>query len=420
VETRALVHMLTEARDRTLDLLLDLDEEQWTGPRLAIVNPPRWELGHVGWFHEYWGLRCLHGEEGLRADADDLWDSIAIPHDARWDLPLPDRAATLAYVQEVLERAVGHLEARAPTPGETFLVRYAVHHEHMHSEAFTYTRQTLSYPAPPMRVGRHDPGAGGDLPGDVEIPGGRYRLGAERGTGFVFDNERWAHEVDLPAFRIARAPVTNAAFAAFVEAGGYDERAHWDAEGWRWRLSVGARHPVYWRPAGRGFERRHFDRWVPLEPHHPVVHVCAHEAEAWCRWANRRLPTEAEWERAACGLEKRTWPWGEAPPTPERAALGWRHGGLVDVGSLPAGETPEGCRHLVGQVWEWTADAFRPYPAFRPDVYREYSRPQFGTTRVLRGGCWATQPSLLRGTWRNFYAPSRRDVWAGFRTCAPD
>jgi iron(II)-dependent oxidoreductase len=233
----------------------------------------------------------------------------------------------------------------------------------------------------------------------------------------------------LQPFALARAPVTQAEFAAFVEGGGYRRREFWDEEGWRWREGAAAEGPVYWQrqPSGTWL-RRAFDRWVPLEPHRPVLHVNWYEADAYCRWAGRRLPAEAEWEAAAAaepgadsGLSarKRHFPWGDGPPGAGRANLDGYRLGCVDVGALPAGDSAVGCRQLIGNVWEWTASDFLPYPGFVADPYREYSQPWFGTHKVLRGGCWATRGRLLRNTWRNFYRPGRRDVWAGFRTCAP-
>ncbi len=157
---------------------------------------------------------------------------------------------------------------------------------------------------------------------------------------------------------------------------------------------------------------------MPLEPHRPIVHVSAFEAEAYCRWLGRRLPTEAEWELAASGLEKRRFPWGDAPPDASLANVDWRHGGCIDVGALPASDGPYGCRQMIGNVWEWTSTVFGPYPGFVADPYKEYSEPWFGDHRVLRGGAWTTMGRLLRSTWRNFYKPDRRDVWGGFRPAA--
>jgi iron(II)-dependent oxidoreductase len=222
--------------------------------------------------------------------------------------------------------------------------------------------------------------------------------------------------------------VSQEQFAAFVEDGGYRRPELWSLAGEQWRQRAGVEGPLYWRRDGQGWARRDFDRWLPLEPHRPVVHVNAHEAEAWCAWAGRRLPSEAEWEAVAAGAAaaRRRFPWGEEPPGPERANLDGLRLGCVEVGALAAGDSPDGCRQLLGNVWEWTATDFGPYPGFVPDSYREYSQPWFGENqfgenhRVLRGGAWTTRARMLRNTWRNFYTPDRRDVWAGFRTCSRD
>lgn len=413
---------LQNARSRTLELALDLDDDRWLGPRLPIVNPLRWELGHVAWFQEWWTLRHARGHAPLLASGDALFDSSRVPHATRWDLPLPDRRATLAFMEATLARS---LEALGDAK-TTYFHELALFHEDMHGEAFTYTRQTLAYPAPRLSSGvwplAPDTGLRGPLSGDVEVEGGTYSLGATEGDAtFVFDNEKWAHQVEVPSFRIARAPVTNEEFAAFVAARGYDRRELWSDEGWRWRSESGALRPVYWQPRGGAFDVRRYDRVVPLAPHQPVIHVCWFEADAYCRWANRRLPTEAEWELAASTRDKRRFPWGDEAPSPDRAIanLDGAAGGPVDVAAFPEGDSAYGCRQMIGNVWEWTSTDFAPYPGFVTDPYAEYSAPWFASPhKVLRGGCWATRARLLRNTWRNFYPPHRRDVLAGFRTCA--
>ena len=419
---------VADARARTLELVADLSDEQLMGPRLSIVNPLRWEIGHVAWFQEHWVLCHAAGRPPLRADGDSLYDSAAIAHDTRWDLPLPGRGETLAYLTEIRDRVLARLDAEERDPKELYFVLLSVFHEDMHDEAFTYTRQTLGYPPPKLSRLSGTSGVGGPLPGDVTVPGGTFSLGAPPDEVFVFDNEKWGHAVEVQPFAIARAPVTQGEFTRFAEEGGYRRREFWSAEGWRWRQATGAEHPVYWRAGPDAWLRRHFDRWVTLEPHRPVIHVNWYEAEAWCRWAGRRLPTEIEWEVAAAGEpdasggrlsgRKRRFPWGDSPPTPERAALDWWAMGCVDVGALPDGDSVFGCRQMIGNVWEWTTSDFLPYPGFERDPYKEYSEPWFGTHKVLRGGCWTTRGRLLRNTWRNFYTPDRRDVWAGFRTCA--
>ncbi len=415
-----LADMLKESRARSLALIAGLDHGQLIGPRLEIVNPPLWELGHIGWFHEHFVLRELDPGPPLLPGADALYDSSAVPHGTRWELKLPSLAQTRDYLAAVLERELERLEGPEVSAAEAMLYQLALFHEDMHGEALLSMRQALGYRAPAL-AGGGEAGEAGPLPGDVEVEGGRFRLGGGREAPFLFDNEKWAHPLEIRPFRIARAPVTNEEFAAFVEAGGYRRRRYWDDEGWAWREAARAAHPVYWLPQGNGgFAQRVFDRVAPLQPHRPVIHVNWHEAMAWCRWAGRRLPSESEWEAAASGIAaaKPRYPWGEAPPGARHANLDARVLGPVDVAAHPEGDSPWGCRQMIGNVWEWTASAFMPYPGFSPDIYRDYSEPWFGSRKVLRGGAWATRGRLITTTYRNFFTPDRRDVLAGFRTAA--
>lgn len=425
-----LVEYLTDARARTLELIYDLDDGQLMGPRLDIVNPLLWEIGHVAWFHEHFALQRLDGKPKRLANADALYNSSTVPHDVRWELPLPSRQGTLDYMARVQDAMVRRLNGSLATAEETALYLLTIYHEDMHDEAFTYTRQTLGYPAPGLAAAESGPDSGtgsGPLPGEVDVPGGSLLLGSLPEAPFLFDNEKWAHEVTVAPFRMARAPVTNAEFLAFVLDGGYRRRELWSEEGWRWREETRVEHPLYWMRQGDGWVERRFDREGPLAPHRPVIHVCWHEARAWCRWAGRRLPTEAEWESAAAtepapggGLSprKRRYPWGDAEPGPRYANLDGRALGTVDVAAYPKGESAWGCRQLLGNVWEWTETAFEPFPGFAPDVYEDYSAPWFGSRKVLRGGAWATRGRMINNTYRNFFTPERRDVMAGFRTCA--
>jgi iron(II)-dependent oxidoreductase len=420
VDRDDVVAWLEGARIRTLALVGDWPPAQRLGPKLAIVNPVLWEVGHVGWFEERWILRHAAGRAPLRPDGDALYDSSTVPHDARWELPLPRWEATLQYLAEVLARSLE--VARRVDP---YFARLAALHEDMHGEAFAYTRQTLGHAAP--EVGAVAPEVAGPWPGDVAVPGGTFAMGRRGDEAFAFDNEREAHEATVAPFAIARAPVTQEELAAFVDGGGYGRRELWSEEGWRWRAAARADHPLHWRRDGERWLRHEFGRLVPLEPHRPAVHVGWYEAEAYCRWAGRRLPTEEEWEAAAtCEAgaggslidARRRYPWGDEPPAPRRANLDFRYAGCADVAAHAAGDSAFGCRQMLGNVWEWTASDFLPYPGFEPGPYREYSRPWFGTHKVLRGGCFVTRARVARNAYRNFYTPERRDVWAGFRTCA--
>jgi iron(II)-dependent oxidoreductase len=424
--SRVLQQMLLDARSRTLMLASDLTGSQLLGPRLKIVNPPLWEIGHLAWFQERWCLRQTdHGTEllaSIYSDADRLYDSSTVAHDIRWDLPLPSLEATLDYLSTVLDRVLERL-ARTPTGSWLYFAQLAALHEEMHCEAFTYTRQTLGYPRPPAEAGPPPIGEPSSE-GDVAIPGGTFMLGATPDADFVFDNEKWAHPVRVEPFSIAKTCATNGEFMAFVEDAGYARRELWSPEGWKWRVDACALQPVYWRKSDGCWHVRVYDEWQPISLHAALMHVNAYEADAYCRWARRRLPSEAEWEYAASVeghslSQKRCYPWGNEPPDCGQANLYGSCEHAVDVAAFPRGDSAWGCRQMIGNVWEWTADTFTPYPGFAADPYRDYSEPWFGDHTVLRGGCFATRAHLIRNTWRNFYTADRRDVFAGFRTCAP-
>lgn len=420
-----LQQMLIDARARTLALVSDLTGAQLLGPQLVIVNPPLWEIGHLAWFQERWCLRHVEGEAellpSLRADADRLYDSAAVAHATRWTLPLPSLDETIKYMQLVLDRVIGRL-ASDQGANLAYFAQLAAFHEEMHCEAFTYTRQTLGYAAA-LKQSLATVRTASQAKADVELPGGCFMLGAARDTGFVFDNEKWAHQVTVRPYAISRVCVSNEEFLAFVEAGGYMRRELWSEAGWHWREKESASHPLYWRRDGSTWRTRRFDTWESLAMSAAMVHANWYEADAYCRWAGRRLPTEAEWEYAAATERekrgaRRRYPWGEDAPDETRANLFGVYDRVIDVAALPAGDSAWGCRQMIGNVWEWTADAFQPYPGFVVDPYKEYSRPWFGTHKVLRGGSFATRASLMRNTWRNFYTPERRDIYSGFRTCA--
>jgi iron(II)-dependent oxidoreductase len=427
--------MLQNARQRSYELVDDLDGGQLMGPKLDTINPLRWEIGHVAYFYEYFILRQLYGHDSILGNrqADALYDSIAVTHDTRWDLALLSMAETKNYMQAVLDSLCERLQGPTASEQDSFIYQFGVFHEDMHTEAFTWARQTLAYPTPHFSnaIDASELRNAGAHPGYVEIPGGSFQLGANPEAAFMFDNEKYAHDVQVQAFSIAKAAVTNAEFAEFIADGGYQRDACWSEEGLKWRNKIKAGHPGYWiadaggEISGKWLMRR-FDQTIPLPACEPVIHVTWYEADAYCRWAGLRLPTEIEWEVAALGesdkntglaKHKRRYPWGEQPPGIDHANLDGQALGCVDVAAHAAGDSAFGCRQMLGNVWEWTSDTFEPYPGFSADAYKEYSSMLFGSTKVLRGGAWTSRGRMLHGTYRNFFGPDRWDIFCGFRTC---
>ncbi len=426
--SEALAAMLQDAHQRTVELVQGIEGDDLFGPYMPIVNPLLWEVGHIGWFHEHFILRGLDRAPPLLQGADELYDSMKVAHETRWGLPLPSIKDTLDYLRQVLNQLLARLSDGEASEQDTYHVHLTTFHEDMHGEAFLWTRQTLAHPVPLLTgPGRPSGATAGPLQGDVEIPSCTHVLGAIPVPGpFVFDNEKWGHRVSVDAFQIARAPVTNEEFAAFVDDGGYQRRRWWTDAGWEWRMTANAEHPVYWLKDGSRWTHRRFKTSEGLPPHQPVVHVNFHEAQAYCRWAGRRLPTEVEWEvassrkmgGAAMNPNKRRYPWGPGKPTQEVANLDGYALGCLDVAALPESDSAFGCRQMLGNVWEWTSSLFQPFPEFTPDPYEDYSKPWFAEgRRVLKGGSWATRARLISNGYRNFFTPDRRDIFAGFRTC---
>ena len=262
LDPQDLIQQLTDARERTCALIDQLSDEQLIGPRLPTINPLRWEIGHTAYFYEYWVLRQHYKESPLIADIDELFDSIHIPHASRWDLKLPTLQDTINYMQEVKDKVIAYLSNGKADSQRDYLVQYAIFHEDMHCEAFTYTRQTLKYPVPVITDKNLANYVAEDISGDAIIPGGKFSLGAKPSESFIFDNEKWAHEQTVQPFKISRLAVTNQEFAEFVNERGYSTPEFWCKEGWTWRQISDLQHPVYWRKANNelGWQTRWFAR----------------------------------------------------------------------------------------------------------------------------------------------------------------
>jgi ergothioneine biosynthesis protein EgtB len=381
----ALAQALRDSRARTLSLVQDLSDAQWSVPQRAGISPIAWELAHIAWFGEFWTLRGPHrsGADGLlhasrpprHAGPDALLDSARLPHAARWEAALPSREQVTAMLASQLDASIAAMPS-GDDDAALYFHRLVLFHEDMHGEAFAWLRSALGYAAPEWASVPESPARD-----PLRVRGGMLRIGWPPGRrGFAFDNELPGRELVVQDFEIDAAPMSCGDFLRFVEDDGYANDGWWPGEAGRWRAQARPGAPQRWRRRDGAWEQRWFDRWLPIEPQHTLMHVNAGEAEAWCRWAGRRLPSAAEWEHAASSRSS-DFAWGAS-------------------------------------AWEWTADAFQPYPGFEPGPYRDYSAPWFADHRELRGGAFATHARIHDARYRNFFLPGRADVFAGFRTAA--
>ncbi|WP_192805054.1 selenoneine synthase SenA [Noviherbaspirillum aerium] len=360
-------------------------------PRLPVINPPLWEIGHAAWFAEWYGLReaassapSAARHPSLLSRSDDWFDSNTVAHDARWTLPLPSSGEILAYCREVHERVLERLLRSPHDDAALYPFRLLLAHENMHGDAFFYTLQTLGV-RPPSQLQEGAPAAapvaqGGEGAGEEEIAfdSAAFRIGVPPGEGFAFDNEQHAHLREVAGFTIDAQAVSNRQYLEFIADGGYRHPQFWSEAGRRWMAQTKRQAPAYWQDP-QAWRCRRFADDIALPPEEPVRHVSLFEAEAYCAWAGRRLPTETEWEYAA------------------RSQPG---------------------RFRWGRVWEWTASVFEAYPGFEPGPYREYSAPFFGSHQSVRGASFATAACMRAPQYRNFYRAHRDDIFVGFRTCA--
>ncbi|MHA6803432.1 ergothioneine biosynthesis protein EgtB [Salinifilum ghardaiensis] len=417
---------MTRTRQRSAELTDAVDDGELVRQHSPLMSPLVWDLAHVGSQEEIWLVRDVGGIAPVRPDIDDLYDAFQHPRNQRPELPLLGPGEARSYIGTVREKVLDVLD-RSPLSGrdlvrEAFAFGMIVQHEQQHDETMLATHQLRSGP-PALHAPAPPEPAAAEVPAEVLVPGGAFTMGTST-EPWALDNERPAHEVHVGDFRLDAAPVTNARFAEFIADGGYDQPRWWSEAGWAYRQRAELAAPLFWRRDGDRWVRRRFGRVEPVRPEEPVVHVSHHEAEAYAAWAGKRLPTEAEWEKAA-RCDPRTgrsmrYPWGDEDPGPEHANLGQRHLSPAPVGAYPAGAAPCGAHQLIGDVWEWTASDFRPYPGFAAFPYREYSEVFFGSEhKVLRGGSFGTDAAACRGTFRNWDFPVRRQIFAGFR-CARD
>ncbi len=352
-------------------------------PQVPELTPPLWQLGNIAWFAEWFILREARSSHpadalcsGLLTRGDDLFDANLVAHRARWNLDLPATGAVRMYAREVLDRVLDKLSRAANLDSALYPYRLALAHEDLCGEAMLAGLQWLGVDVP---AGLLESGPVPASGGQIAFPGGSIALGSRLDAGFAFDNEYPPQACYVPPFAIDSAPVSNAQFADFVLDGGYQNRQFWSVAGSAWLMCQERSSPLYWQRDARQWSTRRFGQPAILPPHQAVRHVNLYEAQAYCAWIGRRLATEAEWEYAA---------------TSGHPLFQW------------------------GQVWEWTATPFEPYPGFVPGAWREYSAPWFMHHQVLRGASFATPARLVSPQMRAFQAPERGDGFTGLRTCS--
>ena len=425
----AIARGLGEARERTRFLLESISEEDLLAQHDPLMSPLIWDYGHIGNYEELWLLKRAHGMALSERELYDMYDASLHPREERPSLNLLNRKDADLYLGAVRKAVLqsledAHLDGGDPLLDGGFVYNMILQHEYQHNETMLQTIQLKE--GEPYRPEALDklPIGGAAEEEMVRIPGGEFVMGTDDRI-WALDNERNSHSVGLPDFLIDKTPVTNAAFIEFVEDGGYEREGLWDSTGWRYIREGGITSPKHWyQPKPHSWWTERFGFHEPLNPAAPAVHVSWYEADAYARWADKRLPTEAEWEKAASWdpetETKRLYPWGDEAPTLERANLDQLAFSVAEVGAFPQGASAYGVLGLIGGVWEWTASALYAYPGFEAFPYREYSEIFFGPDyKVLRGGSWATRPGAIRNTFRNWDFPIRRQLFCGFR-CARD
>ena len=410
---------LQQARAQTLALVAGLSDEDLEGVHSPLMSPLVWDLGHIASFEDLWLAHRHGGLPLLHAELAEVYDAFETPRSQRGELPYLRRTEAERYLEEVRERIAG-----LGLAGDEPLVEMVARHERQHAETMLQTLALAGLPqCQPPAPAATAPTGGGERSGLalIELPATSFALGAEISADFAYDNELPQRVVEVAAFAIGRVTVTNRDWLEFIEDGGYRRSEWWSPEGWEWRVTEAAERPLRWLDGGR---ERTLAGTRALALDCPVVHVCHHEAEAFARARDLRLPSETEWELAATYDHERgvklAWPWGEGQPGPEEANLiESARFETVASGSLPAGASPCGALGMIGDVWEWTASSFGGYPGFRAEPYPEYSEVFFGGDyRVLRGGSFATSALVATPTFRNWDYPARRQVFAGLRVAA--
>lgn len=419
-----------EVRQRTMQMVAPLEIEDYVIQTAPFMSPPRWHIGHTSWFFELLLKEFVPGYRVYSEDYLFYFNSYyeqfgtRIQRNRRGTRSRPTVKETVRYrehVDEEMRRLLEDPEKVADPRRFRTLFQLGIEHEMQHQELLVYDIKHLlsdlyETPPPPELP------APAAVTGMAGIAGGLFEIG-HGGDDFAFDNEKPPHTVCVQDFALDRALVTNGEYLEFIRSGGYRDYRWWFSDAWNAIHREQWEAPLYWERDGERWLIRDFHGLHPAEQkaNEPVSHVSFFEASAYAKWAGKRLPTEAEWERAACfdsaSGERKRFPWGDQAPHSRLANLFenqlW---GAAPVGSFPSGTTPSGCHQMIGDVWEWTSSDYAPYPGFKPE-FDEYNDKWMVGQKVLRGGSFATPQPHIRTTYRNFFYPHERWMIAGFR-CA--
>jgi len=414
---------LHEARERTFELIAPLSDDDLHRQHDPLMSPIIWDLGHIAHFEELWLVRNLEGPVEF-GEMPGVYNPFEHPRKVRGKLQLPSLDECREIMDEIRARVLRRLADVDFGDGnellrDGYVYNMDLQHEYQHNETILQTLQLKQ--GMPYRARRRyaPPGPANGRRGDmVRFPGSRVVVGTEDRRA-AYDNERPAHEREVAPFSIRVITTTNAEYLEFMRDGGYETRALWSDAGWNWLQEARVDSPKYWMRDGNDWCTRTMDRVESVQSDLPVCHVGYHEAEAFARFAGKRLPTELEWE-AAARWDPSTNSTRDSVPSPANANIDQLSFGTAPIGSYPDNWSPLGCYGMIGDVWEWTSSDFLPYPGYKTFPYAEYSEVFFGSEyKVLRGASWATRSGVARSTFRNWDYPIRRQIFSGIR-CARD
>ena len=423
-QKKPLLEQFKETRKRTLELVKTLEKDDFVVQTAFFMSPPKWHIGHVSWIYEAIMSKIDKNYEFYSKEFSEYLNSyyhqFGEPHDkgSRGIISRPTVDQVFEYFNTINQRVEKFITSQSIDEDATKLITMGFHHECQHQELLVYDLQHLL-------AEQYRPIRKNEIPKQIDvkkksiqIKGGIYTMGYN-GEQYCYDIELPEHKVYLNDYKMDEFPITNQQYMEFIEDGGYDTYKYWLSDGWEKVKANKWNSPMYWEKIDGKWNIRDFSGIREINPNEPVCHVSYYEAEAYCKWAGKRLPTEAEWEKAACwneeSQEKTIFPWGNESPDSDKCNLlesyFWR---CSEIGTFPSGISKSGCQHMIGDVWEWTSSEFTGYPGFKTG-FDEYNDKWFTNQKVLRGGSFGTPKMSIRGSYRNFFRLDERWLFSGFR-----